>query len=406
MIRHIALLLVLLALSAPVFAQGRESHEPSSSSEMRVDKLRDLIGEDYQLRRAVISPDGSTIAWQNASALCLYAIDTATTRCTEMPEDFGSVAPALVWSASSGKIAFTQDFFRFFNEPDLFTYDLKFDRFANLTDDGSHYSLLKVDATVPADVLPTWSPSGNLYWWRSYHADRPTQSVYRMNLNDTPEEIQNLTLLIPGPYSVYQQPAISADGSTMAFVALPGDQGNPTNGIYTVNLRNGGVQFIASLRALRAAKPSWIEDPKTMPIYIAWSGDNLVVMMTSYQLDVLEPSNALYVDVGTKKVTPLFDYNHYPSKPDFANARVDGPDEAAPILRTGIVSADGTRFLFLHYRSQDEIGLSSLPLPPDGSTPTLLATTSADIGAPDPVNSISADGTRLLMEGKLFSLGS
>lgn len=212
MLKHLVLTLTLaLILAAPVMAQDAT---PSASGQ--VDRLRDLVGPDYGPRRAVLSPVGDRIAWQEADVLCLYTIDSASTHCSALPDDFHSVAPQLVWAANGTKIAFTQDFFRFFNEPDLYTYDLKHDLFANLTDDGSHETILKGGENIPNDVLPAWSPRGNLYWWRLYRHDPPTQSVYHFTPSDEPVSIQNLTLLIPGPYSVFQQPAISPDGSIMA----------------------------------------------------------------------------------------------------------------------------------------------------------------------------------------------
>lgn len=129
----------------------------------------DVLPEVHMAR---LSPDGSRLVRLDRD-LCVTGVDGAggdDDACVT-----GTVAGADVradtlgarWSPDGTKIVFSDDFYRFFEEPDVWVFDVASGEVENLTDDGVDDFDVGGDA-VPGshfDVRPSWSPDGGEIWF-------------------------------------------------------------------------------------------------------------------------------------------------------------------------------------------------------------------------------------------------
>jgi dipeptidyl aminopeptidase/acylaminoacyl peptidase len=386
MIKLFALLMFGLALTlTPAAAQPTVTVEP----------LSDVINMDgADLRNAVISPDASMLAWSDRDNLCLYSLAEGSTDCTALPELYRGQEP-LAWSPDGAYLAFTENFFTQLREPDIWLFDVEAGMFINRTDDGQVNNLLRPpegDRPRYIDTLPTWNPvTGDLYFFRSeemelFGDDIRTTQLMRIAAEDVPvwavepEEVRNLTLQFDIPFSIYNPDtytlngalAFSPDGARLAMLVRPNDRNSPNWGLWLLDIERGDLDRLATVEALNTGLPDRSEMP-LFPDGLAWSGENLVVSLYSPSFDVSVPTNqAVYVDVATGDVTPLFDFTDI-QPVDLLN--VDPATGVTPyfdIPRVSTLTPDGESFLYLNFTPDGVGGLSALALPPRGAAPERL----------------------------------
>ncbi|MCT2587812.1 TolB family protein [Actinophytocola gossypii] len=106
-----------------------------------------------------LSPDGTRVL--RMTEPCVTAVDGTGERCVE--RDGVSVdLPRAWWSPDSTKIVFTNDYWRRFDEPDVWVFDVVGGELTNLTDDGvDDYKIGDPDRAARIDLLPSWSPDGS-----------------------------------------------------------------------------------------------------------------------------------------------------------------------------------------------------------------------------------------------------
>ncbi len=404
--------MLALLLGTPVLAQDSATAEATSQGSVEVMALPALVGADHRAQQSVLSPDGTMVAWFGKSAdvgLCVLMIATRETECTPMPEESGRTAVNLAWSPDSKMIAYNDDFFLRLLESDIHLFDVASRSYRDVTDDHSTANtLMEHTPDVPQDYLPTWGADGSLYFWRSFNTDSGiTLSLEQMaTLDSQPEELRNMTRVIPGPYAVYNTAAISPDGSTMAIIVLQSQTDAPNNGIYTVNLKTREVDLIATVNQLRFGLPNWVKEPRAFPMAVYWAGSNLVVNLYNPDDMAKEPAYAVYIVLPSKRMMPIFDFSAYRSEADFASGAGGQPTGAALSLPgAGIPTPDGKQYLFVHQLDQETVEVASLPLPPDGTPATALATTAFEPSPAARANTFSADGKQALIFDYLVTLG-
>lgn len=327
---------------------------------------------------AALSPDGTTVAWGHpANGLCIYTLADGQGQCQAWPVEQVRLDRyhQLTWSPDSTQIAFTENFLLFFAEPDLWVYDLPSGNFTNRTPDGVDKIRFGEDSSSQIDYAPTWGLNGELYFFRSSDAgDSYSLELYRLPPDsDTPELVADVSNKFP-TLSVYWPPALSPDGTHLAIIVLASDFDDLRNGVWIINLEDGTSAPAANARALWEGFPDWQPVEGIMPLGVTWSGNNALVVHVNSpgEFSASVAQNYHYVDLETRRITPLVDLTVIESQADAFNIGADGHSGIYLMPRLGIVTPDS--FIYAHYDVTGEsvVSLSSIPLPPTGTAPTVI----------------------------------
>lgn len=361
--------------------------------------LSDLLGGIP--RAAVIAPDGSAIAWLKGGAdgLCLYHLDSQSQDCHSFPKDFRGSPVTMAWSPDSSRLAFTENFFINLVESDVWVFNVATSTFQDRTDDGVTGSAMKAGQGLQGqfDYLPTWDPAtGDLYFFRS---TQPGDTrLFRLPATGDSEQVIDLSLVVPH-LSIFRPATISPDGKQMGVIVLGQHLDDPLNGVWTISLSSGLTQQVVTIDALQIGLPAWQEGKvRPLPLQLDWAGnDGLMVVARDDQYISRQPAqNIYYVDLAKDAVTPLVDFS---SIPDLKSMFQVGADDHSPLYtipRIGVMLPDGKTYLYLHFDvggDPDHIGgVSSVALPPDGSSPAFVGSIpNFKLGPPD-YSSSSANG--------------
>lgn len=111
---------------------------------------------DGSVRR---SPDGTHVLRLQGDP-CVLKADGSQGKCVDTEKVNPDLANA-TWSPDGTKLAFTDDFWRRFDEPDVWVLDVASGELRNLTDDGERkFSLGGDNERAMLDLLPSWSADG------------------------------------------------------------------------------------------------------------------------------------------------------------------------------------------------------------------------------------------------------
>lgn len=345
--------------------------------------LTDLPNELEESPNAslVLSPDGTMAAWGGRDVLCLYNFVEEAGECAAWPESFRpgfDRYTQLIWSPDSTKLAFTENFFVYFLESDIWVYNVTAGEFNNRTpDDAEGGQLLLSNDAQQIDYAPTWDQEGNLYFFRTKRVDDLRETMlYRLAPDsDTAEVVSDITDTFPY-LSVYLPPVISPDGTRMAVIVLGQDFEDGRNGVWVIDLADGAKTRVAARKALWEGFPDWQTRmlARMIPFSLAWAGDGALIVGS---LDVANISEIIgqnyhYVDVETLQITPLVDFSEIESAEALSETRDDGHMGIYVMPRLGIVTPD--TFFYVHHDTDRDAAktISAVALPPDGSGPTLV----------------------------------
>lgn len=393
-----------------------------------------------------ISPDAAMIAWtvwEGEQALCIYTFADDTSACTPAPSNL-TISPTvkMAWSPDGRWLALTEDFLRTLTESDIWLFDVSEKQFINRTDDGLTGRALDFrDEPVALDYVPTWNPAtGDLYFWRltrTWEGEtfRDERGLYRvaateLTTNTEPEMAADLTdvaielpVIVANPVNQGLEgvSVISPDGTQLAFLVLSGGQENP--GVWVIDLERGVVRQLASqydllpqigLPTAMLEAYSDVDFLPFLPLTLAWTSDSAGLVVTSENTEGefgVPFAVSYWLNAETGEALPLIDWtdvetpNAFYTEPgaDGFTARYD-VTAFAVLLPT---SADDL-FLFMNQDvTNQQQGLSALPLPPDGRAPLRIHT--FDTFHPvQPLNfyTMGEDGetVRVLMLGYLITL--
>jgi hypothetical protein len=270
-------------------------------------------------------------------------------------------------------------------------YDVEAHSFTNITDDGEEGNIFETEDEL-IDYLPMWHPTnGDIYFFRTRDVgDDRTLELYRISpAGGEPELVKDMTRELP-VLSVYEQAAISPDGSQVAMIVLGNERDDPRNGVWLLGLggflrSSGELRQVLTLDDFRANHPDWQEEAMMMPQSLAWTADSsgLVVMGQDPMYATSIGMSAAYIDAQTGEVTLLVDYRDIPDNVAWTTA-AEGEAHSGSyrMPRMGILSPDGKAFIYLHHDmgGSETIDISALPLPPDGSEPVYLGSVEFAVG--------------------------
>jgi WD40-like Beta Propeller Repeat len=405
-----SLLLVCLELSVA---------QPVISS---IQFLPELLGVDNP-RFPLLSPDGSTIFYQQDNTLCFFSIDVEATQCHDYAETFGGFGrySMPVWSPDSRRVLFTESFFDMFRESDLWQLEATTGEYTNLTDDGiDRMRIGDEDPATLIDYLPTFSPSGELYFFRS----RPTSGINEVlgprfslelfKLTETLEAVRVSSLRPQLPIFAVSQPAvISPDGKRIAFIVAPPTRDDPTAGIWVQDLATGKREQVLSLTGLpetRPGAPSDRDAPMSLT-QLAWADlQHLIVYAQSYTDATPMRTNAFYLELDTSTVTPFENLSSLSTADLYKDTGSENPMASLPI--TGFVTPDGQHYIYAGgFSGTGAYFLWSRSLPLKNEPAKLLGALSHDETSTELIpggfgtaTTLSTDGKRALVLGYLLML--
>ncbi|MBN1799375.1 MAG: hypothetical protein JW822_12410 [Spirochaetales bacterium] len=350
----------------------------------KVDDLLDSkIGDDI-----IVSPDGTFIATVNRKEqkFILYEIDKDVKKGYPLPDSLARGIHYLTWSPDSRYIAVTENYVEFFHEPDIWIFDIETGVIKNHTDDGVDGGLFAAD-DVTVDWLPTWNQKdGDLYFIRS-EKNKIQEKKWTITLcrispqgQGKPESVVDITEVLP-PFSLFQQPKISSNGSYLAIIsyAKPDD---PINGIWLINLQTSEIKQLLDMQKLKQCIPEWAGDAHSLiPFDLSWAADDkgLIIAMKSQGLQRYIPEQYYYINMATNDVKPLIDFNDIASEKEFYIKEENGHTPAFRIIRAGMLSSTGKTLFTLHFDplsnaedAMDNISVMSRQVPPDGTRPAFL----------------------------------
>lgn len=130
---------------------------------------------------ARLSPDGTRLMRLHLE-LCVMALDGSGEQCVDQDE----VSPDSVraqWSPDGTRIAFTDNFWQRFLEPDVWMFDTRSGELRNLTDDGvDQYEISDPDPDATVDLLPSWSPDGKFIRFARGGPESDTMSLMSLDV--------------------------------------------------------------------------------------------------------------------------------------------------------------------------------------------------------------------------------
>lgn len=194
---------------------------------------------------AQLAPDGEQFVYAAANNLCLYE-KTTEIRCVDTEVYELRIDPETIrWSPDSRYVAFTEDFFRYFHEPDIWLWDTTTDTLRNLTDDGTiRLTFAGFEGNI--DLLPTWLPDGTLMFLR--YPNRAGSDmvmppeIYTIAL-DGGSLTQVGTLDVSDNWAVYSMTAL---GDRLLYVYSAANADNPNNGIWVSNIDGSNAQQLVA----------------------------------------------------------------------------------------------------------------------------------------------------------------
>ncbi len=338
------ILVIILAACGSDSSQAPDGDKPAPDIQPVEDPIlvveserlvTDIIGDERALR-AMISPDGSTIAWITQSGsggdttleLCAYTFANAVSQCLPFPDSFLGLPYQLMWSPDSSQIAFTENPISEGLESDIWLFTIDSGAFENRTDDGSTgaWRGLNADEFI-LDYFPMWNKAdGSLYFFRS----APTMNleftleVFRLP-GDTgePERVANyselftLQLLYFDDEFFYMDgvASISPDGKKIAFLmsSFQNVPDVPANGLWVADLEVGNdtaVQFADTLD-FQTALPLWQSAPAS-PVGLAWSADSAGIVVLTMSTNInLSIAPIYYFDSASGDMTSFVDFSGY-----------------------------------------------------------------------------------------------
>lgn len=391
--------------------------------------VAEIVG-DENTELAVISPDGSAIAWiigpRGGSGifdqLCIFRVATGDKSCHDKPEKFVSYPYRLAWSPDSTQIAFTEDPLRLVDESDIWLFDVAAGTFADRTDDNVEgpYKARELGAQAPLDYLPMWNESnGLLYFWRTLVLEDGTETtltLYRLDPHGgEAEEVQDVTEYFTGQllafnteqFSMDGVSAVSPDGTKVALAVRTVQNlfDTPRNGLWVLDLTGSQEppRQLATIGQFQTTLPEWYNFPAA-PEGLSWSGDSQGVVVLAQGSDQNLPLlTFFYADVKDGSLTPVVDFSQVPSE----QALITEPGANGLPMRfyspwTASMSPGNTNLL-MYSQLTDVSGILTSPIPPDGSLPAFIFLSKLETTIPTSQSSTSSDG-KVLMENIEFSV--
>lgn len=182
---------------------------------------------------AYLAPDGERFVYLADERLCLYAQDAPEPHCVDLDDTLNGLDPldpeTIVWSPDSRYIAFSENFFIYLIDADIWVWDTTTSAVQNLTDDGVTRLEIGGDDWKNIDVTPTWLEDGRILFLRYNSVDEETVLPEIKVIASDGSGLEQLgTLEDATGFAAY---ALDAHANQLAYNFYRG--GEPENGVWT-----------------------------------------------------------------------------------------------------------------------------------------------------------------------------
>lgn len=409
---------------------GTPTIPPDPNAPVKVETAR-LVQDVLGNRNAVfstLSPDGQFIAYyipgdrQTAGQVCIYTFTSASTRCTDLPqEQFLGYPYQLQWSADSSKLTFTENPIDLGYDADIWVMDVAAGTVANITDDGQTGSWVRETGTpsTVVDYLPMWGPTdGQIYFWRFQNQGAYmnfTLGIYRIDpAGGEPVQVTDVAAAVPASIPTFTQElvfldgpsTISPDGKSVAtLLSTVSDMGPTVTTLYNIPLDGSAPVVLIDSDTFNSAIPEW-QGFAARPFGASWTSDGKgVISMASAGSGSTPFTVFYYADVAGGSVTPVVDFTGVTSFDAYAQP-LPGTSSTLPARWyspwTGGLSPKGDKLLMVNDLG-GTVGLMSANLPPTGALPVLSAYGPSGSSSMASRTSRSADG-KVTMYGYLLTV--
>jgi hypothetical protein len=203
---------------------------------------------------AYLAPDGAHFAHLRSRTICIYEGDTQQ-GCVDLEGKIATLdSESIRWSPDSRYLVMTEDFFRTFNDPDIWVIDTADYSLRDLTDDGQGRVSIGSETVKGIDVVPGWLPDNRILFLRYNRLQGETMppDVYVVAPDSgSPQKLG--ALQTRDNFAVY---ALDVQGDRLVYsYAAPKD--TPDNGIWVSDLDGGNARQIAQTDRARLA--TWVD---------------------------------------------------------------------------------------------------------------------------------------------------
>lgn len=435
--KRVVVVVALLVALIPAATYAQDEN-PLAPFGWRLDSIETLeaiaegAGIDLPVRYALLSPDGTKVAWED-DEICVLDLATRAAACTPLPENLRSPV-GLVWSPDGHFIATHEDAMRNYIESDIWLFDVQQRTYANITDDGVEGDIIQQpDALI--DVLPTWDPAtGDLYFIRYRANEEDEEYPYKTELMRTgptgePTLVRDLSLLFREPFMLFEwqygslqgsRSVISPDGSMLAIAATPRRLSDTDNhAVWLISLPGGAPQRLTFMRDVAlVGMPSWIDAEIGQGSFVdgmafAAHGSGMALHLANGQYSAeLVGANLVYLDITSGSPSIVQDLRDVPDKRTFfTGLQADGVPWEADWMRSAALLPGGD--VLVHSRGvpamgSDTYAISARGLPPsDDAAPVRLLLISKDEYSGQPMFNTTSGGSgdmaRVLIDGYLLT---
>jgi Tol biopolymer transport system component len=244
---------------------------------------------------AYLSPDANRIAYLASHVMCVLDIETVNAyvktvvaagtsfenaldglatdpgqfpgvACVSLEKIGGIDEEGVRWSPDGRYLVMTENFFKFFRDPDLWVLDTQTLTLADITDDGGmKFSMQSDGIQPPIDVVPRWMADGRLVFLRYIGKGMDFNPPYVYTIQPDGSDLQQVgQLQTSGNFAVYAL-AVSADGQ-LAYNRWSADEQN-VSGVW-ISDPDGGNPRLLYHNA---------DQPNQVPPAVDWSPDGQYV---------------------------------------------------------------------------------------------------------------------------------
>lgn len=389
MFSRISLLVLISLITFKVTAQDIDASHYTIAD---VQYLSELIGSQYTFNKALLAPNGETIAWvEPKEGLCTYSLAVQTTDCTPWPwpDDYMSAftrydSMYFDWSPDSQYLALAQEPFRLFYDSDIWIYNLASATFTNLTEDNfSGITPLNSPTItlISIDYLPIWGPNSNeIYFFHTNVTPPPDDPRMRheffegLNLYKVSIDTGLRTLLsnFSDQLSFYVATAsMSSDGKQLAFwgyIEHPTPNWQGQGGVYLFDTTDNTLKQIVDIDGFKTGMPAWVTQWRMISnSSLQWVANNQGLLITGTGVNENHEEGLLnyyYVDLLANTITPILDLTLTLVPPLSDSA--ENPE--VELAFTGFISNDGkTFFCICTLPNPPTISLRQQNLPPESN---------------------------------------
>ncbi len=255
--------------SGLLHAQGNPTPTPVAVAELTVVATKELtLIAGPGGRSAYLSPDGTRIAWADREQMCIYTAAGEKQVCAKLT--IRAIDPETVrWSPDGRSLVFTEEFLRYFDEPDIWIMDASTGTLTDLTDDQTDKFIIQNMAeNKSVDLVPCWSQDGKKILFLRFDFSDPRNPFGAKLLTvapagGTPQQAGELTST--QRLAIYTL-AWSGDGTKIAYNYFGQGDNKGLSGVWIAELNGENSRQIAKT------------DPTLSPLWVSFSADARYVL--------------------------------------------------------------------------------------------------------------------------------